>query len=281
MTARRRPARSGRPLPFAGVSLAGLAAAISGGRNRSLSLHVGEATGFSSGAQRRTTQREVVMTQNVLRISAIALGAAAFASLSPISIALADTTASAPAFSSPADTSALSLAEPAPTPAWAIAAALNGSAAADASLASANEPAPTADPASSPSVATASPSTATTSPGDAAPTLGSATSPSVATGSSTSGATASAAAPSLSEPAPTPVLTESAPSRTAVAAHPRHYAHRTAPHYVWRNGHRYANPVATAANGVVGGVADLGSIAAYPIYCFPNYGSCPVRWYRN
>jgi hypothetical protein len=39
--------------------------------------------------------------------------------------------------------------------------------------------------------------------------------------------------------------------------------------------------VATAANGVVGGVADLGSIAAYPIYCFPNYGSCPVHWYRN
>ena len=55
-------------------------------------------------------------------------------------------------------------------------------------------------------------------------------------------------------------------------------------HYAWRNGHRYvaygANPVATAANGVVGGVADLGSIAAYPIYCFPNYGSCPVHWYR-
>jgi hypothetical protein len=32
---------------------------------------------------------------------------------------------------------------------------------------------------------------------------------------------------------------------------------------------------------VVGGVADLGSIAAYPVYCFPNYGSCPVHWYRN
>jgi len=25
---------------------------------------------------------------------------------------------------------------------------------------------------------------------------------------------------------------------------------------------------------VVGGVADLGSIAAYPFYCFPRYGSC-------
>jgi hypothetical protein len=28
---------------------------------------------------------------------------------------------------------------------------------------------------------------------------------------------------------------------------------------------------------VVGGVADLGSIAAYPFYCFPNYDSCSVR----
>ena len=39
--------------------------------------------------------------------------------------------------------------------------------------------------------------------------------------------------------------------------------------------------MATAANGVVGGVADLGSIAAYPIYCFPNYGSCPVHWFET
>ena len=44
------------------------------------------------------------------------------------------------------------------------------------------------------------------------------------------------------------------------------------------NGRRYSdNPVATAATGVAGGVADLGSIAAYPFYCFPNYGSCSVR----
>jgi hypothetical protein len=96
-----------------------------------------------------------------------------------------------------------------------------------------------------------------------------------------------ATSPSPSEPAPTPSRTESAPSRIAAAPHPyvRHYAHRYPPHYAWRNGHRYVaygpNPVARAANGVVGGVADLGSIAAYPIYCFPNYGSCPVHWYRN
>jgi hypothetical protein len=29
--------------------------------------------------------------------------------------------------------------------------------------------------------------------------------------------------------------------------------------------------------GVAGGVADLGSIAAYPFYCFPDYGACRVR----
>jgi len=31
------------------------------------------------------------------------------------------------------------------------------------------------------------------------------------------------------------------------------------------------------AIGVAGGAADLGSVAAYPFYCFPNYGSCSVR----
>ena len=59
-----------------------------------------------------------------------------------------------------------------------------------------------------------------------------------------------------------------------------HYARHT--HYAWRKGRRYSyysydrNPVAAAATGVVGGMADLGSIAAYPFYCFPRYGSCPV-----
>jgi hypothetical protein len=86
----------------------------------------------------------------------------------------------------------------------------------------------------------------------------------------------SAAAPSLSEPAPTPGWAESGPGGTTVAQHSmRHYAHR---HYAYRSGYRYSdNPVATAATGVAGGVADLGSIAAYPFYCFPNYGSCSVR----
>ena len=223
---------------------------------------------------------EVSMTRSVLKVSAIALGAAAFASLSPISIASADVTASAPtSASSQAATSTLSLSEPAPTPSWAVADAVNGSTAAPgASSAAANGPAPAPGSATSPSVATASPSPSAPSVSKPAPAPGAATSPSVATASSPSGA----AAPSLSEPAPTPRLTESSPSRARVAEH--HYVrHRYARHYAWRNGHRYvaygANPVAKAANGVVGGVADLGSIAAYPIYCFPNYGSCPMHWY--
>jgi hypothetical protein len=58
--------------------------------------------------------------------------------------------------------------------------------------------------------------------------------------------------------------------------HQRGYASREARGYV-----RYeSNPVASATRGVANGVADLGSIAAYPVYCFPNYGSCPLHWYR-
>ena len=91
--------------------------------------------------------------------------------------------------------------------------------------------------------------------------------------------TSTAAQPSLNEPAPTPGWAEAGPSRTTVAQHPavRHYAHRH--YYAYGNGRRYyrGNPVARAATGVAGGVADLGSIAAYPFYCFPNYGSCSVR----
>ena len=92
-----------------------------------------------------------------------------------------------------------------------------------------------------------------------------------------------AATPSLAEPAPTPDFwAESGPGGPTAAQQPaaRRYAHHYR-HYAWRNGRRYAyyndNPVAAAATGVVGGVADLGSIAAYPFYCFPNYGSCSVR----
>lgn len=88
-------------------------------------------------------------------------------------------------------------------------------------------------------------------------------------------------APSLSEPATTPGWAEAGPHGPTVAQQngARRYPHHYARHYAWRSGHRYyrANPVATAATGVAGGVADLGSIAAYPFYCFPNYGSCSVR----
>jgi hypothetical protein len=86
--------------------------------------------------------------------------------------------------------------------------------------------------------------------------------------------------PSLSEPAPTPGRAEVGPQGVQQPSHP--YAHHYTRHYAWRNGHRYTyysnNPVASAATGVVGTAADLGSLAVYPIYCFPRYGSCPVYW---
>ena len=94
-----------------------------------------------------------------------------------------------------------------------------------------------------------------------------------------------APAPSLAEPAPTPDFwVESGPEEGTAAQRPaaRRHARRYARHYAWRNGRRYAyhgdNPMAVAAIGMAGGVAALGSLAAYPFYCFPNYGSCAVRW---
>jgi hypothetical protein len=139
------------------------------------------------------------MTRSVSQAAAVALGAAAFISLSPLSVAFADPSAdSAPTSSAPAR-----VPTPTPTP----------------------------------------------------PTT--------------------AAAPSLSEPSPTPGWAEAGPNGGAVGQHPgaRHPTHRYA-----SRGNRYdGNPVRTAATGVAGGVADLGSIAAYPFYCFPNYGSCSVK----
>ena len=90
-----------------------------------------------------------------------------------------------------------------------------------------------------------------------------------------------AATPSFAEPAPTPDWAESGPRGPTAAQHPaaRSHARRYARHYAARTGRRYYsdNPVATAATGLAGGVADLGSIAAYPFYCFPDYGSCRMR----
>jgi hypothetical protein len=167
------------------------------------------------------------MTHGALRVSAIALGAAAFVSLASLTTASADDSAPNGMTSTPSSQAA------------------------------------------TPSGATATPNAQASSPSG--------------TESTPSGtpSTTSAAQPSLSEPAPTPGWAEGGPPPSrATAAQTRHYRH-----YAWRNGHRYVyysnNPVANAATGVVGTMADLGSIAAYPIYCFPRYGSCPVyRPYR-
>lgn len=97
-----------------------------------------------------------------------------------------------------------------------------------------------------------------------------------------SSAYADTAAPSLAEPSPTPGWAKSGPASTSAATVTNHQRLRGhARHVAYRNEHRYvrsgSNFVADTANGVVGGVEDLGSVAAYPFYCFPNYGSCSVR----
>lgn len=85
--------------------------------------------------------------------------------------------------------------------------------------------------------------------------------------------------PSLAEPAPTPptegASTAKHPDATPPTAHRPHVRHvaRSERH----QGRSRDNFLADAATGVVGGVADIGSVAAYPVYCFPNYGSCSVR----
>ena len=88
-----------------------------------------------------------------------------------------------------------------------------------------------------------------------------------------------ARADTSAEPAPTPAWAETGPGATTPAQNSavRHHVRR---HYAYyHTGHRYRsdNPIGTVAMGVAGGAADLGSIAAYPFYCFPNYGSCSVR----
>jgi hypothetical protein len=82
-------------------------------------------------------------------------------------------------------------------------------------------------------------------------------------------------------------------------AHVRHYTHHTRSawrsehHDVYVQYHPYTNsyypytnvyypvyglnPVTTVAGAVVDSIAAIGVIAAYPIVCFPNYGSCPVH----
>ena len=91
----------------------------------------------------------------------------------------------------------------------------------------------------------------------------------------------SPATPSLAEPSPTPGWAEAGPGDAGTAPKVQHRSRVYAHHYDSRRGHthvyRSGNPLAAAATGVAGGVADLGSMAAYPFYCFPDYGSCPVR----
>jgi hypothetical protein len=114
--------------------------------------------------------------------------------------------------------------------------------------------------------------------GTTSATSGATSAPNPAGAASTSGGAASTGNAAASAGSERPAVQP--PSRPYVRHYAHHYTRHT--HYAWRNGHRYVyygyrhNPVAAGAATVAGGIADLGSIAAYPIYCFPNYGSCPV-----
>jgi hypothetical protein len=232
----------------------------------------------------------------VLRASAIALGAAALVSFSALPAALADTSTPAASQATPAQpTPAPNAAKPSasePAPASTTGQATPPAATAPSTTSQATPPAATA-----PSTTSQATQPAATAPS----TTSQATPPAPMPPSSTSQATTPAtspAKPSLAEPATTPGWAEAGPKRGAgkrmEVRRPTHvYARRYGPHemrhYARRSEHGYPplgyvryenNPVATATRGVVDGVADLGSIAAYPVYCFPDYGSCPLRWYR-
>ena len=243
------------------------------------------------------------MTHGALHVSAIALGAAAFLAMSPLSTASADSPASSASVSAPSG-AALPSTAPAPAPSGE-----NATGSVAASTPSAPAPAPSgstpslAEPAPTPGWAEAPPSgekdrrAASPQARRRPPSVDASLSEPTPAGRplgerdrKRGASTASAPAPrpnastaSLSEPAPTPGWAEAPARREASsgagasrhdARYPRHA------HYAWRNGRHYPregrNPVASAATGVVGGIADLGSIAAYPIYCFPRYGSCPI-----
>lgn len=145
------------------------------------------------------------MTHRVLQVSAVAIGAAAFLSLSPLSPARADTPAASGMTSA------------------------------------------TSGAASAPSGAALAPAAPSSAPGGAASAASGATSP------------------------PIP------PSRpTAAQWRPHTYA-RPYVHHQARLARHYRHPsIPTAAARVAGELADLGSLAAYPLYCFPHYGSCPA-----
>jgi hypothetical protein len=207
------------------------------------------------------------MSYTVLRVWTFAL-AMAFVSLSPLSIARADEsktsgTEAAPNSTTPA---AIGVTESAPE---ATAPAASGATAEPSGTASAPEAtAPAA--AAQPSGAAAQPSGTASAPEATAPaSSGAAVEPSGTAGTASA---PEATAPVASEA--TAAQKRAAAVQTHAHASLRRYPH----HYAYYPGHygtAYGrNPVAAVVRGVFGGVADLGSIAAYPVYCFPHYGGC-------
>jgi hypothetical protein len=225
----------------------------------------------------RSVRREVAMAHAILRVSTFAFGVAAFISLSPLSIVWADEATTSGAGSSPdasppaasgttAEPSGAASAPNATTPAAigvtesAPDAAAPAASGATAPTSGTTSPPEAAAPAASgarlaPSVTESRPRGATAAPSETESRHGAAASAASGTTTAASGVTA--------------VQHRAHASVRYYSNHDTRYAH----HY--RSAHSH-NPVAALVAGVFGGVADLGSLAAYPVYCFPRYGSCRV-----
>jgi hypothetical protein len=182
------------------------------------------------------------MAHAVLRVSTFVLGAAAFVSLSPLCIVLADHATTSGAESAPDGAG--------PTASGATAAP--------------------SGPASAPNTTTPAAIGVTESAPDAAAPAASGATAAQSGTASRHGAAASAASGTTTAPS----------GVTAV----QHYAHASVRYYAHdhsRYAHPYRsayshNPVAAVVAGVLRSAADLGSLAAYPVYCFPRYRSCRV-----
>jgi LTXXQ motif family protein len=133
--------------------------------------------------------------------------------------------------------------------------------------------------------ATAEPGGTASAPAPTTPAASGATSVPTGVESRPSGATAEPSGPTTAPSrtvsghgttASAAIGTTKAPKEATNHASVRRYVN----HYTY-NSRRYGtaygrNPVAAVVRGVFGGVADLGSLAAYPVYCFPRYGRCHV-----
>jgi hypothetical protein len=252
------------------------------------------------------------MVHDVLRVSAVALSVAAFVSLSPNLTVWADPSVTIAPASSPdsaaAANGAANAIDATAAPASGAASAPSGAAfapeaAAPATSGTASVPSEAASALGATAAAASAPSgTASAPAATAAPASGTATAPSEAASASEvvsppAGAAASApngtAAPlpptrgaasaangtvSRRDSTVSGASGETAPSSATATHHAHSPARQHDRRYARDTRHHETAYGHNVPAGVFGGVAKLWSVAAYPVYCFPNYDTCRVRW---